>query len=104
MVLRLGEGERMVDLPPRKGEPEVDAPPQGSTKKCGLAGGEVVVSKTACKANEKRAQVDAPLQGSTKKPEGRLAEDDVIASKRACKANEKRAQSRRTATREHEEA
>jgi len=43
----------MVDLPPQKGEPEVDALPQGSMKKCELAGGEVVALKRACKANKK---------------------------------------------------
>jgi len=55
MVLWLREGKCMVDLLPWKGEPKVDAPLQGSTKKCGLAGGEVVALKRACKANEKQA-------------------------------------------------
>ncbi len=64
-VLRHGEGERMVDLPPRKGEPEVDPPPQRSMKKGrkgGLAGGEVVASKRARKANENVAGIDTRIK------------------------------------------
>jgi len=48
-VLRLRGGKCMVDLTPRKGEPEVNVPLQGNTKKGGLAGSEVVVSKRARK-------------------------------------------------------
>ena len=52
-------GGRMVVLPPRNGVPEVDASPQGSTTKGGLAGGEVVESKRTRKANENVAGIDA---------------------------------------------
>jgi len=62
MVLRLGEGERMVDLTPQKGEPKVNAPLQGNTKKGELAGSEVVASKRAHKANENVAGIDTRIK------------------------------------------